>query len=512
MPRWNQLLNTVFPPIEAIGEGGESTPTRVWAWAALAAATSFLICMTLANRRGLWLDEYFTLRAVRLDPAAMVAERIAAGHSPVYFFYAKLWHWLGESVFALRFTSALMAAANILLLTGLALQMRLRRALPSLWLVALGLPYWISIGTEYRYMMFATAAASGVLWLTLRYAERPDRQRGAALAAAIAMLAWIHASIHLLILLILLFLAIDLLRSRRSIVWVWPVIIGWSTSIPLLMRIAGHKSVSRTNLPGLCETLLNLFETTLGDITNTAHRLEQYQALVFYPAAAIVMLSLAGAMRALPGSGRRREWLLLATLLVGMPAFFLVFCFAVRNHQGPVRYLATFSIPCALCIGIYLHALWRQAPTRPVALGFGAILLVQGAIIGFSHGEMLRESIRWIVLQRRPSDVVILSRHELPALLFQQEGAPDPNDFIGVARRHADRAKLAAEINRRPADSRGFVLLYTNNEAVRKFLKEMRRKGVILEYRERRVSPSVTLLAWIRSPADRHWLKEVDWP
>jgi mannosyltransferase len=83
---------------------------RVWFLAILAAALALRV--VALGDADLWTDEIHTLHAVRLDVGAMVGERLAAGHAPVYFLIEKAWCSLfGTSQFALRLPSALFGAA-----------------------------------------------------------------------------------------------------------------------------------------------------------------------------------------------------------------------------------------------------------------------------------------------------------------------------------------------------------------------------------------------------------------
>ncbi|MEN6627820.1 MAG: hypothetical protein ABFD69_16465 [Candidatus Sumerlaeia bacterium] len=489
-------------------------PRHVWRWAAIVAVAAFVSCMSLADCRGLWLDEYITLKSTQFDYGALVTERLDAGHSPVYFIYAKLLLWNKGSEHALRFTSALMAAINILTLTGFALSLRLRRALPALWLVALFMPYWLLIGTEYRYMMFLTAAVNAMLWLAMRYMERPGGRRGLALAAMTAFVAWIHASAHLVIVLTAIFIAAEARREKREFgaaIAAWPILAGWATAIPFLIRIAGHKSISKTSEPELGGMLANFAETILGNMNSLSMRIGSFLNVLFALLLVFLVIAIIGSRRILIATGRKRAWRLLAVLLAGMPICFFAFCIGFKNHQGPVRYVATYAIPCAVCLAVYVSAAWDDRRLRPLATAGAALLMIQAVLVGISPGEMLRETIRWIAASSRPQDTVLISQIRLPKWMFAREGFK--NEIVGINRDEMDRNKIAAEVKKHSKPGgRGFCVLYHTRAPVRETLKDMRKVGTVLDFRRVKVSGSVTLLVWISSPTDSEWLEQVGAP
>jgi hypothetical protein len=77
--------------------------------------TGFALALALRlaslDHRTLWVDEALTQYAVSLDWAALMRDRIAAGHSPLYFLAMKALGIAPGDIHALRIASALMDSA-----------------------------------------------------------------------------------------------------------------------------------------------------------------------------------------------------------------------------------------------------------------------------------------------------------------------------------------------------------------------------------------------------------------
>jgi len=154
-----------------------------------------LLKLLFATRRGFWLDEYYTLQAASLPLPELIADRLAAGHSPLPFFYARVFHEvLGNSELALRSSSALAAFAVVFGCAGLLAQLRLRHALAPLLLMAPFVPFWQEIGNEFRYTMPLVAVGSFWAWALVRWWQ--SRSWGSAAATMLlgALALWTHGS------------------------------------------------------------------------------------------------------------------------------------------------------------------------------------------------------------------------------------------------------------------------------------------------------------------------------
>ena len=148
--------------------GASEYSPREWRMILLAALAAAALCVLNGDRRGFWLDEYYTLHAARLAPGALIADRIAVGHSPLYFFYAKWPQWIGHEEWILRLSSSITIFALVIFVAALAAELGLRRRLAPLLAFCVAHPFWIMIGTMYRYMAPLTAAAAATAWTAAR--------------------------------------------------------------------------------------------------------------------------------------------------------------------------------------------------------------------------------------------------------------------------------------------------------------------------------------------------------
>ena len=96
--------------------GPEQITRRDWLAAWAVALLAGLLRVMISDRRGFWLDEYYTLRAAQMNLGDLVRDRLGAGHSPLYFLYARLGFLFGSEEWMLRLTSVLALSAAILLI------------------------------------------------------------------------------------------------------------------------------------------------------------------------------------------------------------------------------------------------------------------------------------------------------------------------------------------------------------------------------------------------------------
>lgn len=488
---------------------------RDWLIAALVALLAMLICAALGGRRGFWLDEYYTLHAARLSFQEMVIDRLGAGHSPVYFLYARLGFLAGQGEAALRLSSALALGATILLLTGLAGAMGLRRRLPALWAISLFHPYWITAGTEFRYMMPVIALTAAAAWAAFDYARAWRWRPGLALAAALGLLLWVHGSAQ--------FIALGLLgfvlwegraragRWSRTVFWrAWPVLVGLAASAPLLFLVRHHESESKQrDLVHLWELVKDLNEVVfnLNEYWTRALTRHNVDALILLPCVALLGAGIWLARRELLRHGRTTAWRLLGALLLGIPLAQTVITTFVRRVQGPSRYVAAFSAPATLCLALAWSAAlprrWR-APWR-VALAF--FLGLQWLAGAWDLGDLHREGIRWLLSQHH-GEKILISTRAMNRLAFEYlSGKPvEKLVTLGDADLTSKDAVLARIRQLYAAERRGFIFLYHDGEKLHRRIKDLKAEGFFVEVKTIPVCGNVRIYAFIRDAAERPWL------
>ena len=305
-----------------------AAPTRrEWGAIALSALAATLLCVIFAEHRGLWVDEYITLRATGNAWSKMTSERLFNGHSPLYFFYAKLFLYLGDSERVLRLSSALMAGAAVVGTALLALEIGLRGHLKLLLLMAPLMPYWMEAGTLYRYMMTLIAIGSFCAWLAARMACRPSRRNGAALLACVLSLVWMHASSYFFLIPLLGWLVWEGWRATEGpnrgaamLVRVWPILAGFAIGIPLLMLIMPSSgrilNDSSFDVPDFHRAFL---KTGFGDAVLWPRLMRQSIKDYSWLLTAALAAWLAWGLRGLWREGSPRAARLLTVLLIGMP-------------------------------------------------------------------------------------------------------------------------------------------------------------------------------------------------
>lgn len=496
--------------------GGDRLRRRDWALAALVALLATLLCVLLAERRGFWLDEYYTLQAARMSFRQMVEDRLGAGHSPVYFFYARLGFPWGDGLRALRLGSALALGATVLLLTGLAGAMRLRRSLPALWALCLVQPYWITAGTEYRYMMPVIALTAATAWAAYLYSERWAALLGLLLAALLGLLLWVHGSAQFVAAGLLIFLCWESLRrGGERLGWVllrlWPVLAGLLASAPLLYLLRHHQAASK--LPRLVhlEELLK----SLNEVVFQAHELwldwlnaRPLDNIFLLPMLLLLGASIALTRRRLLAGGRARAWRLLGGLMIGIPLAQGLITLLVRQVQGPARYVAAFSVPATLCLALA----WDAPPARPGLRrlfrgGLAGLLLLQALGAALDRGDLHREAIQWVLANLHGGKVLVSSRHintfafdylarrPVPEVASLDESESVSNDTVRATIR-----KIFAR------QRRGFIFLYHDPLNLQARLADLLHDGFFLRSRVFAISGEVRVIAVIRNAAEQGWL------
>jgi hypothetical protein len=418
----------------------ERLQRREWLLAWGAALLAGALHVALATQRGLWCDEYLTLIATQKDLAGLCADRLDAGHSPLYFIFARLGYLFGIGERAVRSTSALSTVAMVLGLSGAAGAMGLRRWLPLIWGAALLQPYWISMGTMMRYMMPLLAVTAFALWAVCLYAAEPTWRRGAVLALVLALLLWLHASAQFFLVALAVFLLWDGYRSgdgrlRLALAGrLWPLGAGLVASLPLLYLIRGHRGSLEAGQPGWGEFKSNLLEVVFGYHriwTDYFHVSGQW---VYYLEFALLGVAVWLTWRVLRREGRLRAWRLLASLMAVTPLMLYLFCALVRNFSGPSRYFMVFSLPAALCLAVACRAEGAARPwqLRLYQAALALLLAAQALGAAIDRDDRFRDASRWIMKHYTGHEKVLVSSARLVSAGLKFYGFKNDGDLIKV--------------------------------------------------------------------------------
>lgn len=504
---------------------------RTWAIALAVALLTCLWRVVFANQRGLWLDEFLTLSTTEITIPEMIKERLLAGHSPLYFFFARLGPMLGSSECALRLTSALAAGGAVLLLTGLMGELRLARYLPWAWLLALCHPYWISIGMEYRYTMPLIAVALAAAWAAARHAARPTLGRGAVLALAIALFLWTHGSAPFFTLGLLAFLVWDGLATeaprgvfakirvvlRRG----WPVLAGVAAGVPFYILVRGHHSFTEGEKVHFLSVLNNLIEVNFGDHRLWFRCLHWRNQRGFYALEAILLAGSIVLTRAeLLREGRQRVWRLLLSTMLALPLLMYLFCLTVRNFEGPARYLAAFSIPSLLCLAIGAGAAARRARLRWVYLGALLVVLAfQSSAESLQRGDRHRDAIRWIVRNHHDREPIIAMVVRANRMGLEMNGIAVRTRKVPVGGLKNTKTRAATEESIKTffGDARrGFFIRYHSGDRMLEAVQSLVHQHYFQAERHWKIGNIAYFGAVVRDAQDLPWLTglknpEIQW-
>lgn len=488
-----------------------------WIAASVVALCAVLLSVALASRRGFWLDEYITLDAARMSFHDMIRNRLGAGHSPLYFIYARLGFLFGGTERALRLSSALALGATVIFSTGLAGAMGQRRALPALWALCLAHPYWITAGTEYRYMMTVIALTAAAAWAMLAYARAWNWRAGALAAAVLGLLLWVHSSAQFLALGLLGFILWEArVRagswSARVAARIWPVLAGLALSLPLLYLTRHHQSdSSERQLPHFTEILKNLVEVVFGksDIwIRVLTRLKYSDFVILFPSMIMLGVAIWLTRRELLRRGQATAWRLLTALLAGVPLAQGLITTLVRRVTGPARYVSAFSVPATLCLAIAWSAELTPRHRRIFRGILAALILVQAAGAALDLGDLHREAIRWLLSVRQGEKILVSTRHNNEVAFDYLAGAPVKGLLNLCKINTLDKPAMLGRLREVfTPERRGFVFLYHDPDKNVQFrLDDLMQAGFFKDLREFAVSGEVRVYAFIRDAAEQSWL------
>jgi len=152
---------------------GASANQAFWIAAGVLSVLSLLLRLWGIDRSTLWLDEVFTVDAVTMPVADLVAERLANTHSPAFFLLLKALPLPTDSLFWLRLPSAVFGALTVFVgaLAGRALSDA--RAGLFAALVLATMPMLIAYGQEARSYTSLLLGVTVALWGAARIVRHP---------------------------------------------------------------------------------------------------------------------------------------------------------------------------------------------------------------------------------------------------------------------------------------------------------------------------------------------------
>lgn len=493
-------------------------PRHPWAWALGTAIAAVLLRVAFADHRGFWLDEYYTLHAARLSVREMVLDRISAGHSPLYFFWSRIPAVLGEGERLLRASSALMVGAAVLLGTGVLRALGQHRALVPFWALSLALPYWFTIGIDYRYMSTLTATLMGVLWLAVRHSQAPSVGRGLAYLGGVAALVWLHGSAIFPAIAMVLHGAVEA-RARRdghAFRRLWPPLLGTLCAVPLfvILGTASEGEGGERGFPSIDGMLKNLANTLFGSHQLMGSWLGVDDGLFMAPMLVAMLAAWALAWRGLAATPEGREARrLLATLLGGVPLVLSIYTMAHKDVSGPERYVAAMSAPGILALAIAWTVpapVWVRRAWRALVV---VLVAVQSLACALERGDRNRDGIRWLMPKVEPSrEIVFVSTNRMNKLAFRHQGFGSLDNlwgFEGTSRSDWElRRSVRIGFDR---NDRGWIFLYHSRtlEDMPEVLDALKAESWLVDYRLWPLGEKVVVGALIRAESERPWLDAI---
>jgi hypothetical protein len=508
-------VTPVSIPIPAVP--GSSLTRRDWTIAFCVAVVSVIFPLILSHTRELWFDEFKTLATFKMTLPGMVSERIKAGHSPLYFFYARIGAWLGSATWQLRIPTVIMFPITILLLTGLAGELGLKRYLPGIWVLLLTQPYWIKTATLLRYMFPVLAVTSLTLWLLARFIRAPNAKTGAALAASGALLTWTSFSAAP----ILGAAAFFVVRESRVANERWnrrdifrllrPILLSILATLPLMILLRRHKPFSDEEFQ-LKGVWINLLDTIFTNFSLWP-RLLNIPGELFIGAEIFVSLSaIVLARRELKRHEHFQTWRFLAALLIGIPGTFAWFCLFVRNFQGPSRYLICFSIPVLFCMALAWQAPANRYWKSAFRICLTALLLTQTGGLIFDRIERSREAFAWVG-ENQTTEPVFAASGPVARVALEYYGFTSArNEVVNIQLDVPDQLARQIKSTLKSHQGRAFFIYYHGHKPLVDTLDAMKNQGEIVDVRKWPTGDALTFGAIISDPSQKRWLADLPEP
>lgn len=509
-------------PVQAYSRNSQA---HVWRTAWCVAAISTILCVLLADRNGLWLDEYYTLISVRLPWREMVKERLGSGHSPLPFFYAALFHSMGDSERILRLGSALAIGGAALGVTKLALSLDLQRYLWPVWILCILNPFWLAIGTQFRYMALLVCLSSFVLSGAVIFSKSQSTKNFVSLLCSMTLLLWTHASAQFVAVGVCVFLLSEWWAGRNHskrtlLTFLSPVLLAILFSVPLLLLVAEDHEIPTNRLFVRASTeYAHVIETFFGNETLWPRVLQRngimpevrYENALLGIETMLILLATALVWSEVKGWHSRAVRLVL-TVSGGIILSQLIVKLLNSNARVSSSYLAALSIPLCIFLGIAWNARvslrWRYLYRGLLAV----IILLQTTGTMLDKGRMHRETVEWIIDNHSGDEAIVASADNVNTLAFSRAGFDLVEEMITIPRLF-EKTRASEVIEKGCEDkSKGFVLLYASRVPILDVVRNLNRDRFFLEYKYWRITAEVQLMAWIRDWDELEWLESLEPP
>ncbi|MEO8376195.1 MAG: hypothetical protein ABI579_00875 [Candidatus Sumerlaeota bacterium] len=414
-------MNDAAPP--------DKLTRREWLLVLALATASFILRCALATRRGFWIDEFYTYYATTLSIPGLIAERLSAGHSPLPFLYAKVFHTLfGDNELGLKLSSILAGFAATFAVAGATASLGLKRMLPVLLPILFLHPYWHLIATEFRYMMPLVAIASFWLWAAIDYMREPTQRRFYAVMIFGAIALWLHNSaIFTLVGIVFVYTwhAVAMrVRGKELFRLFAPLLAAFLIMLPLTVGLGIiEKEPGEAKTPDIFKALNKTAESVFADPSPAEAWIHIKSGVVQVPATILFVVCCVAAFVGLRRAQNKFAVRVLFGLLAGTFFITMLYTALKNNIQGPVRYVAFSSVPAAIIIAIGFvemsrWKLWGWL-TRAALAG---LLIFSFVLQLLDQGDWHRESVRWLIANRRPDQPIIAVGRSMNLLAFGYYG------------------------------------------------------------------------------------------
>ncbi|MCC6548005.1 hypothetical protein IT570_12635 [Candidatus Sumerlaeota bacterium] len=402
---------------------------REWLLVLALAVASFILRCAVATRRGFWIDEFYTYHATTFDVQGLIAERLSAGHSPLPFLYAKIFHTLfGDSELGLKLSSILAGFMATFAVAGAAASMGLKRILPVLLPVLFLHPYWHLIATEFRYMMPLVAMGAFWLWFAIDYMREPTRRRFHAVMIFGAITLWIHNSAIFTfvgIVVIYTWHAIaERIRGRQLLRLFAPLIAAFTIMLPLTVGLGIiEKEPGSPKTPDIFKAINKTAESLFADPSPAESWIHLKSGIIQVPATILFVVCAIAACLYFRRERNRIAMRVLFGMLAGTVLITMVYSGLKNNIQGPVRYVAFSSVPAAIIVAVGLLEVGRwKLWGWLIRILLCSILVFSFVLQLLDQGDWHRESVKWLIANRKSNQPIIAVGRSMNLLAFRYYG------------------------------------------------------------------------------------------